>query len=238
VHAARTTWFTVVPKTELMSFTSARDALPYATVRWGDVAPFQGVRGPLKGIGIRARSAAPSTIERVAPAADFVDSSRSRAKRADRWGSRESAWASSARLVGAGSLRTRSWDPHTSAPCGEGSSSCSRSWIAETPSATAWWILNTRATRPSARPSITQSSHSGRLRSSGCAASWATRSASTCSDPGAGAPNRWTWLRMRRSGSSIQTGKSKPNGIAISLRRNGARSGIRSSTRRRIRSKE
>ena len=72
MQAARTTWFTVVRKTEATNFASASRALPNATVRRGDVAPFQGVRGPSKGVAVRDPFSAPKIIERAILAIDLA----------------------------------------------------------------------------------------------------------------------------------------------------------------------
>ena len=81
---------------------------------------------------------APPAAEPAIPATDPAVAPRSRTKRAARRGSRETAWASSATLVGAGAGCVRAWDPSRSASSGEASRSCNNSRAAETPSATAW----------------------------------------------------------------------------------------------------
>jgi hypothetical protein len=74
----------------LIIFASESRALPNATVRRGEVAPFQGVRGALKGIAIRGLPAFLPTVVRPMLTSEAAVSRRSRAKRADLWGSRAS----------------------------------------------------------------------------------------------------------------------------------------------------
>ncbi len=86
----------------------------------------------------------------------------------------------------------------------------------------AWCTFVRHATRPPSNPSITQTSHSGRERSSG----WATRRAisvdSSASPPGFGMAVLRMWKSMSKSGSSIHSGWCSPNGTSASRRRNGA----------------
>ena len=81
---------------------------------------------------------------------------------------------------------------------------------------------------PPSTPSITYSSHSGRDRSSGRAWIRQTTSASCCGVPGAGTAWWRTWKSMSKSGSSIQYGRSRPNGTSTSRRRYGASWSMRS----------
>ena len=78
----------------------------------------------------------------------------------------------------------------SSGACGSGSrsksTSASESFRPPTPSVIVWWIFWSSAARPSARPSMSVNSHSGRARSSGCSASAPQRSSSARSSPGAG----------------------------------------------------
>ena len=87
--------------------------------------------------------------------------------------------------------------------------------IAATPSTSAWCIFGTSATRSSASPSTTWSSHSGRERSRRLENSRATKAASSASPPGAG---RVAWRTCHAGSklvSSTHTGLGQPAGQGL-----------------------
>ena len=63
----------------------------------------------------------------------------------------------------------------------------------ETPSTSAWWVLESRAKRSSATPSTSHSSHSGRSRSSGWENTRPASRLSSSSPPGRGSAVWRTW---------------------------------------------
>ena len=92
----------------------------------------------------------------------------------------------------------------------------------DAPSIVAWWYFVSSAHRPLSKPSMTYTSHSGRLRSIGrptildtCSASWSAR-------PG-GARLRWRmWNSRSKFGSITQYGWSRRSGTSARRRRIGS----------------
>ena len=87
----------------------------------------------------------------------------------------------------------------------------------DAPSMVAWWSLVNSPTSPPCRPVMTYHSQSGRVRSSGRAASRDTCSASWASSPGAGRASSRMWYSRSRSPSSTQYGLSSPKGTLNEL---------------------
>ena len=111
---------------------------------------------------------------------------------------------SSSASVGTGSESHVATWPDRPVRSGPGSSRTVSIMAPDAPSMVAWWILVSWAIRPPSSPSITYSSHSGRLRSSGRPTMRDTVSAS-CSDVPGGATAWWrTWKSMSKSASSTQ----------------------------------
>ncbi len=158
---------TVPPSEFLISFSSASSASSQSTRRWVPIGRFSGHSG--------ARLTVPHS---TSPAPSAV----SRSSSAVRVGLAAAFSARSAIPIGA---LTRSLTPlpTISASLGSGPGDHSRSgWgtsagsrsrskstvmmsTPETPSTSAWWVLLMSAKRPSSRPSISQISHSGLVRS-------------------------------------------------------------------------
>ena len=117
--------------------------------------------------------------------------------------------------------RVRSWPRGSHGPSGAGmssgagvgSSSTVPMSTAATPSTSAWCIFASSAARPSLRPLITVSSHSGRERSRRRDISRPTSSASSASPPGAGSPARRTCQPRSNPSSSTHTGLAKPAAV-------------------------
>ena len=117
------------------------------------------------------------------------------------------ASASSCAPVGSG-RGIHSW---SGGATGTGSGEASNRTVAmstpETPSTSAWWVLESSAKRSSARPSTSQISHSGRERSSAWEKIRPQSRLSWSSPPGLGSAVCRTWKATLKWGSSTQTGR-------------------------------
>ncbi len=91
-----------------------------------------------------------------------------------------------------------------------------------------WCTFVSIAHRSPARPSITQSSHSGRSRSRRRAMTSATSRYSASSSPGWGSATRRTCRAMSKSGSSTHCGAPRSNGYRRSRWANRGQARIRS----------
>ena len=115
-------------------------------------------------------------------------------------------------------------------PVGSVSSSAVITSAPVTSSIAAMCILAYSATRPSASPSMTHSSHSGRERSSGMAWAWATRSASSREPPGAATACRRRWNSKSKPRARPHDGRPSPSGVSTTTRRAEAISARRASS--------
>ena len=109
--------------------------------------------------------------------------------------------------------------PSCGATCGTGERSNStviRS-TPDTPSTSAWWVLEMSAKRFCSSPWTSHNSHSGFARSSRCECVRAASARSCSSDPGWGSAVWRTWYSRLKLGSSIQIGRPVSSGGTASL---------------------
>ena len=206
---ARNTSFTVPPSAFLTALKSSSRLSVQNRRRWGPIGTFSGTEGA--GFSpAHATSPRPSAASRTEPSV--------------RPGLPAAAMAWPARRCG---VPSRPFTPSPSSSAWEGSGAGtqavsgsggsagtavrSNSTVAmstpDTPSTSAWWVLEISAKRSSSSPWASQISHSGLDRSrrwlKTLPASW--RSCS--SDPGAGSAVWRTWYSRLKRGSSIHSGR-------------------------------
>ena len=192
VMAVSTTSLTVPPKASRISLTSVNRARAQSQRRCGPIGPLSAVASG--GRTMPAYAARPWTV----CAACAAEPGRSRTERTAARASRSGQRARSARAA------ATSWAPGgVGAGChGTGSDTGASRLVSmravitfdpAMPSTMAWCSLEMIAQRPPARPSTTQVSHSGRLRSSWWDITRPTRIRSCSSPPGAGRAVRRTW---------------------------------------------
>ena len=234
LHNVITTSFVETPKCARTACTSCRATEPRANARRAVSRPLNGLEGASNGRSVALRP--PESANRTSFG---VASSASTPKRAARTGVVATATAASAIAV-----HRLASSPTTSCARSGRSSGASgvRSKMTEanaapwSPSMHAWCTFSSRARRPARRPSMRQSSQSGRDRSSGRPKISPTVRLTSRSPPGG---STVACLRCA-SGSmacvSSQTGQARPPARSTRRRRNGARCRRRPVTRVRTRS--
>ena len=194
--AARNASFSLPPAAFAAFFVSSSGTLIVSKLTERERSVITGLCGVVAGARIRPADAASSTIERRFAAgrrtARVADPTARRAMPS--WRRRSWRRASNVRPQGEGcsaSAAAGVW------PGSSGSRSRSNSTIASliapTPSVIEWWSFWMTAALPSASPSTTVNSQSGRARSKLCIPIGSARSSSARRSPGAGARTRRRW---------------------------------------------